>query len=302
MAEKIDNDNRNNAGLDGVEPGEGITRPALIIGAIIYAVVMALVVAIPVLSPGDNVLLAMLGNVPGPVDVVIWMVTALTFFVLVALPFILMFASEPHDFREWVHIQKAEIAKESSPGRPRLVRRIVFFIDAINRAVGQFAAWLGLTMVLTQVFVVIIRYIFSFGSIQMQESILYMHGALFMLGAGYTLLHDGHVRVDMLYEHFPKRRKAKVNGFGVLIFLLPLCIYGWVLAYPFVMNAWRVMETSQEPLGLPFIFLLKSVILVFLILLSLQGIAMLLRSILILFGQPTRQTIKDEAPNGLHEI
>lgn len=294
-------DNRTNAGLPGVAPGVEITRSAIIVGAVIYAVVMLLVVLVVLFEPNDNVLLAMLSNVPGPVDVVIWIVTALTFFVLVALPFILMIASEPTDYADWRKLQAAEVPKEASDGSSRKVRNVIYWIDSINRAVGQFAAWLGLIMVLTQFFVVIIRYVFAFGSIQMQESILYMHGMLFMFGAGYTLLHDGHVRVDMFYERFPKRRKAKVNAFGVLVFILPLAAYGWYLAFPFVMNAWRVMESSQEPLGLPFIFLLKTVILAFLILISIQAVAMLLRSFLIWRGQPTRQAIKDDAPHGMHE-
>lgn len=294
-------ENSESPAIEGVEEAGDITRSALIIGAVIYAAVMVLVVLVVMLAPNDNVLLAMLGNVPGPVDIVIWIVTALTFFVLAALPFILMFASEPKDYRDWRNLQAAEIPKEASGGSPRTIRKIIFWIDSINRAVGQFAAWLGLTMVLTQFFVVIIRYVFAFGSIQMQESILYMHGALFMLGAGYTLLHDGHVRVDMLYERFPKKRKAAVNSFGVLVFILPLAAYGWYLAFPFVMNAWRVKESSQEPLGLPFIFLLKTVILAFLILVSIQAVAMLLRSFLIWRDQPTRQTIKDDAPHGMHE-
>ncbi len=137
-------------------------------------------------------------------------------------------------------------------------------------------------MVLVQFVVVILRYVFSFGSIPAQESIWYMHGILFMVGAGYTLLHNGHVRVDMLYREMPPKRKALVDMIGVIIFLFPICVLLMVVSWSYVVNSWRVLGGSIEISGLPFIYLLKTTILVFVFLMTLQGISMVLNSILTL--------------------
>lgn len=283
----------------GSDPGA--SRRGLILGAAVTFVVLAVVLAVVRVDPTDNVILTFIHNLPLDMDVVIWLLVAGVFFVLVALPITLMLRSEPVDMGAWRRAQSIEADREVRGHILRRLRRLVYGIDTVNRAIGQFTAWLALIMVLVQFFVVIIRYVFSFGSIQMQESIQYMHGLLFMLGAGYALLHDGHVRVDIFYESMRPKRKALVNLAGVCLFLLPLSVYGWSVALPYVVDSWRVLETSAEPSGLPFVYLFKSVILVFLVLVPIQGIAMAIRSTLILLGQPTRQTIKDGAPRGLHD-
>lgn len=278
----------------------GASRRGLVLGAAVTFVVLALVLAVVRFDPTENVILTFVHNLPLGMDIVIWLLVAGVFFLLVALPITLMLRSEPTDMGAWRRKQSVEANREVRDSL-RGLRRLVYRIDMINRAVGQFTAWLALIMVLVQFFVVIIRYVFAFGSIQMQESIQYMHGLLFMLGAGYTLLHDGHVRVDILYEGMRPKRKALVNLMGVCCFLLPLSVYGWYVSWPFVVDSWRVFETSQEPAGLPFIYLLKSAVIVFLVLVPIQGAAMAIRSTLILLGQPTRLAIKDDAPHGLHD-
>ncbi len=139
-------------------------------------------------------------------------------------------------------------------------------------------------MVVIQFWVVIMRYVFALGSIPVQESIWYLHGIVFMVGAGYTLLKDGHVRIDVWYRETPVRKKAWVNLLGVIFLLMPVLILAWRLALPYVLNSWRVMEGSTEAGGLPFIYLLKTVILIGLGLLAVQGIALALRSVLVLQG------------------
>ena len=98
-------------------------------------------------------------------------------------------------------------------------------IDALNETIGRSVAWLALFMVLVQFIVVVMRYVFGIGSIFMQESIVYMHAIVFLAAAGYTLLHDGHVRVDIFYGSATPRQKAIVNLLGVLIFLWPICMW-----------------------------------------------------------------------------
>ena len=157
-------------------------------------------------------------------------------------------------------------------------------IDALNENIGKAVAWLALLMVIVQFIVVIMRYVFGIGSIFMQESIIYLHATVFMLGAGYTLLHNGHVRVDIFYREASPRRKAVVDIVGVAIFLIPVCALIWWGSWPYVANSWRVFEGSRETSGIQAVFLLKTVILVFVVLVVLQGISLAIRSLLILAG------------------
>jgi TRAP-type mannitol/chloroaromatic compound transport system permease small subunit len=154
-------------------------------------------------------------------------------------------------------------------------------IDRLNEAIGVRIAWLALLMVLIEFTVVLMRYVFGVGSVKMQESIVYMHAIVFMVAAGYTLLHNGHVRCDVFYAAASPRRRALIDLIGVAVFLLPTCaLIAWA-AWPYVAQAWAVREGSPEgSLGIPAVFLLKSIILVFAGLVALQGIALALRSVL----------------------
>ena len=105
------------------------------------------------------------------------------------------------------------------------MNRFVGILDGINELIGSSIAWLTLVMMLVTCLVVIVRYVFNLGSIAFQESVMYMHGTVFMLGIGYTLKHQGHVRVDIFYGKFSTKTKAAVDLLGTLIFLLPLSIF-----------------------------------------------------------------------------
>lgn len=171
------------------------------------------------------------------------------------------------------------------------------FIDGLNQNIGKTISWLALIMVITQFTVVVMRYVFGIGSIMMQESIIYMHSLLFMIGAGYTLLHNGHVRVDVFYREASVRKKAVIDMFGVVFLLLPVCILIWNSSWLYVYQSWSILEGSKETSGINAVFILKSVILVFCILLALQGIALALRSFLVLKG-----AIVPEEDHELHEV
>lgn len=168
-------------------------------------------------------------------------------------------------------------------------------IDRLNQSVGETVSWLALFMVLVQFIVVLLRYVFGFGSIFMQESIIYMHGTLFMAGAGFTLLHQGHVRVDVFYREAHPRTKAKIDFFGAAVFLIPVCIAIWIYSWGYVSNAWATMEGSTETSGIQAKFLLKSVILVFCGLMILQGVSMICHSVRVLAGA------EEPAPDEEHE-
>lgn len=157
-------------------------------------------------------------------------------------------------------------------------------IDAVNEYIGRYVAWLALLMVVVQFVVVVMRYVFGIGSIMMQESIVYMHGLLFMLGAGYTLLHGGHVRVDVFYRPASPTFKAWVDLMGVIVLLIPVTVLIFVYSLPYVQNSWHVLEGSKETSGIPAVFLLKTVILVFAGLIILQGVSLALHSLLRITG------------------
>ena len=159
-------------------------------------------------------------------------------------------------------------------------------IDRISHATGKLVAWLTLLMVAVTCIIVVMRYVFDAGLIWMQESVIWMHGTVFMLGAAYTLLHEDHVRVDIFYRAMSERRRAWVDLIGVVIFLLPLCMLLAVKSYDFAAFSWSIHEASRESGGLPYplVSILKSVLVVMPIAVGLQGISLLLRSVATIRG------------------
>lgn len=153
--------------------------------------------------------------------------------------------------------------------------------DRISNVTGKLTSWLTLLMVLVTVVIVVMRYIFDAGFVWMQESVTWMHAAVFMLGASYTLLQDDHVRVDIFYRKMTPRRRGCVDLAGVLLFLLPLCGYLAWAAIDFAAVSWSLYETSREPGGLPYplIPILKSIVVVMPVLVGLQGVSLAQQSI-----------------------
>ena len=146
---------------------------------------------------------------------------------------------------------------------------------------GRASAWLTLFMVLVTFVVVVLRYVFDAGLIWLQESVVWMHGFVFMAGAAYTLQQEEHVRVDIFYREMSPKRRAWVDLIGVTVFLLPLCaLLGWK-AFDYVAVSWQLQEASRESGGLPYplIPLLKSILIVMPVTVGLQGIALLSRCV-----------------------
>ena len=152
-------------------------------------------------------------------------------------------------------------------------------IDRLNAAIGRTAAWLCLLVVLVQFAVVVLRYVFGIGSIWLTETIIYGHATLFMLAAAWTLREGGHVRVDVFYADAGPRRRALVDLCGALLLLLPFMLVLLWFALPYVTRSWTILETSRETSGLPAVFLLKTLIPLFAVMMALQGIAQTIRAI-----------------------
>jgi TRAP-type mannitol/chloroaromatic compound transport system permease small subunit len=157
-------------------------------------------------------------------------------------------------------------------------------IDRFNTAVGRAVAWLALAIVLGQFALVVARYVFGFGSIWLTEAVIYAHAGLFMLAAAWTLRIGGHVRVDIFYADASPRVKAAVDYLGALLLLLPFTVVVLAFATPYAARSWAILERSQEVGGLPLVFVLKTLIPLFAVLLALQGVAQAIRAAQTLIG------------------
>ena len=160
-------------------------------------------------------------------------------------------------------------------------------LDRISAVTGKAAAWLTLFMVVVTFVVVVMRKLLDVGFIWVQESVVWMHAVVFMLGAAYTLRDEEHVRVDVFYRAMTPVRRAWVDLIGVVIFLLPVCLFlGWN-SFDFVTQSWSIREASRESGGLPYPFvpMLKTVILLMPAAVALQGLSLFLRSLRTIRGR-----------------
>ncbi len=161
-------------------------------------------------------------------------------------------------------------------------RTVAGGIDRGIAAIGRVAAWCCLYVVIVEFAVVVMRYALGMGSIKLQESVLYAHAALFMLAAAWTLQADGHVRVDIFYSQAKPRTRALIDLFGAAFFLLPFAAVLMALSIPYSERSWAILERSREASGLPFVYLLKTLIPVFALLIGLQGVAQAIHATLVL--------------------
>ena len=155
-------------------------------------------------------------------------------------------------------------------------------LDNINEITGRFIAWFTLMIVAITFLVVILRYGFDIGSIALQESVSYFHTFVFMLGAAYTLKHDGHVRVDIFYRKMNKTKKAWVDLLGTLFLLFPVCLFILISSWDYVFTSWTQLEQSGEAGGLAYVYILKTALLIMPILLMLQGAVLVMKNFLTL--------------------
>ena len=156
-----------------------------------------------------------------------------------------------------------------------LIDNIEQFIDWTGRTVS----WLTLLMVVVTFVIVVLRYVFDIGWIALQETVTYMHAMVFLVGASWALQQQAHVRVDIFYSRFSPRTKAWIDLGGSLLMLLPVMIFVAWISWAYVIDSWAVLEGSREAGGLPAVFLLKSLILVMAVMLILQALVQIARSV-----------------------
>ena len=160
------------------------------------------------------------------------------------------------------------VATQDSPAETDRLARLIAVI-------GRTVSWLTLAMTLLTFLVVILRYGFNLGWIWLQESVTYLHAAVFMVAAAWAFQTDDHVRVDIFYRDRSPRHKSWVNLAGTLLFLIPFSLFLLVVSWDYVSASWATKEASREAGGLPLVFLLKSLILVLPALLLLQSLSTL---------------------------
>ena len=135
-------------------------------------------------------------------------------------------------------------------------------------------------MVLVTCVVVIMRYGLDMGSVLLQDVVLYLHGGLFLLGSAFALKRGAHVRVDIFYRGFSEVKKAWVDLMGNIIFLQAFCWAILFYSWGYVEFSWRIMEVSPEPDGLPFVYLQKSLLIALAILLGMQSLSEIFKSLI----------------------
>lgn len=173
----------------------------------------------------------------------------------------------------------ATIVATAIIGAGRLSSFLVNVFGGVTGTIGRTVMWLLLAMAVVQFGVVILRYVFGVNYIFMQESITYMHGAVFLLAGGYALLTDDHVRVDIFYRSASPRKKALTDLAGTYLLLFPVCLLLIWTASPYVARSWAVGEGSNESSGIQALFIIKSFIPAFAILIMMAGFVIASRAV-----------------------
>jgi TRAP-type mannitol/chloroaromatic compound transport system permease small subunit len=170
--------------------------------------------------------------------------------------------------------------------------RIAYLIDSLNAGFAKLCSWLTLFLVVGTTLVVVLRYSFGIGATALQEAVLYAHGLVFMGCAAWALQRNAHVRVDIFYQRFSGRQQALVEIAGTLLFLMPLCLFlGWA-SWDYIGNAWASREGSSETGGLKFVYLQKSIIMILVAGLLLQGVSNLIKAIYTFSGHLPAPEVK----------
>lgn len=164
------------------------------------------------------------------------------------------------------------------------LRQLARSIDKLQDSFGRGVSWLMLAMVLIVFTDVILRYAFNMSAVFTQELEWHLFGIVYLLAAGYTMLYDEHVRVDILYSRFPPRKKAWFDFVLLFVFFFPSCLMIIITSWPFVRNSFAVLEGSPDPGGIPARWALKSVIIIGFVLLIIQGISEAIKKFYVAMG------------------
>jgi len=156
-------------------------------------------------------------------------------------------------------------------------------LDSFVRKVGQVASWFNALLLVVIVTQVLLRCVFSNGQTWLEELQWHFYAAAMLFGLSYALVNDSHVRVDILYDRFSSRGKRIIEIISIVFLLGPFVFVVFVHSLPFVADAWRVMEGSDSAGGLPYRFIIKSMIPIGFGLLALAAASRLIRDLYLLW-------------------
>lgn len=162
------------------------------------------------------------------------------------------------------------------------LKKYIQLVDSMNEKIGKAIAWLTLLLVLVVCFDVVSRYVFKSSSVGVQELEWHLFAVVFLMGGAYTLKHEKHVRVDIIFSRLTKKKQAVINLIGTILFLIPFCLLIINSSIDFFWNSFIIGESSPDPGGLPARFILKAVLPVSFVFILLQGLSLLFKSVLVL--------------------
>jgi TRAP-type mannitol/chloroaromatic compound transport system permease small subunit len=163
-----------------------------------------------------------------------------------------------------------------------VMQRMIQRLESITELSGKLAAWAVLGLIALVLYDTLARYLFSSGSIALQELEWHIHDVLFLLGISYALKYNAHVRVDLFYEKYSDKLKAWINIIGVVLLIIPFSVFIFYTGMEFARDAYSYGEMSPNPGGLGYRFVIKSVISIAFALVILQAVSELLKSIQLL--------------------
>ncbi len=162
--------------------------------------------------------------------------------------------------------------------------KISALIDSFSEVTGKAVSWLTLVMVVLVTVDVLLRYMFHISFVAVQELEWHLFALVFLLGGGYTLRHNAHVRVDVIYQRLGRKARAWINIIGTIIFLFPGCFLMISTSIPFVQSSIALHEMSPDPGGLPGRYLIKMAIPLAFIFMAVQGLSLIIHSIMDIAG------------------
>lgn len=164
------------------------------------------------------------------------------------------------------------------------MHKVIKILDRITATIGKLFAWLVLVMVAVMFANVVLRYGFGVVYPKAYQAVNWSFGIVLTICAGYALLNDDHVRVDVFYSRASKRAKALIDLLGSILLLAPFLYVLWDRTFPYVKRSWISREGPQDISGIPAVYLLKSFLLVFVVVLAIQGLALVLKSLITIFS------------------
>ena len=156
--------------------------------------------------------------------------------------------------------------------------RFCKMIDETIRRIGEYFSWLNAILVVVIILQVVLRYVFGQGLVVLEELQWHLYGVGIMLGLSYCVVTDSHIRLDLLYDRFPQRGKEQVELFGNLVLVLPIVAIILLHGWPFLMESWRVGESSDSPIGICCRYVIKSFLLIGFGLLGVAALSKTMRS------------------------